>query len=327
MKQINWGIIGCGDVTEVKSGPAFNLIEGSKLVAVMRRNAELARDYAIRHKVPKWFSNADELINDAEVNAIYVATPPDSHAEYAIRAMKAGKPVYVEKPMAMNYLEAIQMLEVSEETEVPLFVAYYRRALPGFLKVKELIESGAIGEVRMAKLELFKYPSDNELRGNPGWRVDPRIAGAGHFFDLASHQLDYLDYIFGPIQTVNSMVVNHSGLYEAEDFVSANFKFANDVICSGIWSFSCSKESSRDIMEFIGAKGTIKFSCFGFGPIMLSTSDGIKKFDLPKPAHVQQYLIQDIVKDLQGKGKSPSNGVTAARTTKVLAEVVQSYYR
>jgi len=99
-KTIHWGIIGCGDVTELKSGPAFQKVPGSKLVAVMRRNADLARDYAKRHGVARWYSDASELINDPQVDAVYVATPPDSHALYAIQAMKAGKPVYVEKPMA-----------------------------------------------------------------------------------------------------------------------------------------------------------------------------------------------------------------------------------
>ena len=155
-KQINWGIIGCGAVTELKSGPAFNKVEGSKLVAVMRRNGELARDYARRHKVDKWYNQADDLIGDDQVNAVYVATPPSSHALYAIKAMKAGKPVYVEKPMAATHQQCIEMLEVSKDTGIPIFVAYYRRTLPGFLKVKSLIEEGAIGKPLFANMMLVR---------------------------------------------------------------------------------------------------------------------------------------------------------------------------
>lgn len=103
--MVNWGIIGCGNVTEVKSGPAFSKVENSRLVAVMRRNAALAEDYAKRHNVPKFYSKASDLINDPEVNAIYIATPPGSHMEYALEVIKAGKPVYIEKPMAVNYAE------------------------------------------------------------------------------------------------------------------------------------------------------------------------------------------------------------------------------
>src|SRR3954454_8380540 len=143
--QIGWGIIGCGDVTEVKSGPAFNQIENSRLVAVMRRDGEKARDYAARHGVPFWSGDADEVIHHPEVNAVYVATPPGSHLEYALKVCAAGKPAYVEKPMARNASECAAMVEAFEHAGLPLFVAYYRRALPRFLKVKELIESGRIG--------------------------------------------------------------------------------------------------------------------------------------------------------------------------------------
>ena len=108
---INWGIIGCGKVTEVKSGPAFNLANNSKLVAVMRRTGKLAEDYAYRHNVPKWYDNANDLINDPEVDAVYVATPPASHKDYALAVADANKIVYVEKPMALNYSECLEMIK------------------------------------------------------------------------------------------------------------------------------------------------------------------------------------------------------------------------
>ena len=116
MDHVNWGIIGCGNVTEKKSGPAFNKIEGSRLVAVMRRDASKAEDYARRHGVPKFYSDATLLINDPDVNAVYIATPPDTHAKYAIETMRAGKPAYVEKPMARTIAECEEMIRVSEET-------------------------------------------------------------------------------------------------------------------------------------------------------------------------------------------------------------------
>ncbi|MFW6290044.1 MAG: Gfo/Idh/MocA family protein, partial [Mariniphaga sp.] len=195
MTEIKWGIIGCGDVTEKKSGPAFNKVLGSELVAVMRRDAVKAEDYARRHSVPRWYDDAEKLIADPEVNAIYVATPPDTHAEYAIKAMKAGKPVYVEKPMARNYVECLEMISAAEKHNVSLFVAYYRRALPGFLKVKELIEQGAIGKVQLVSLRLHKNLKPTTGDDLP-WRVIPEIAGGGHFVDLAAHQLDFLDFLF-----------------------------------------------------------------------------------------------------------------------------------
>ena len=130
MKEIHWGFIGCGEVTEKKSGPAFNQIAGSKIVAVMSRSGDKARSYAERHNVPKWYTDAQALIDDPEVNAIYIATPPSSHATYAIMSMRAGKPVYVEKPLAASYDDCARVNRVSQETHVPCFVAYYRRYLP-----------------------------------------------------------------------------------------------------------------------------------------------------------------------------------------------------
>lgn len=323
---VKWGIIGCGDVTEVKSGPALNKVKNSSLVAVMRRDPDLAKDYAKRHNVQAWYSDAEDLIYDKDVNAIYVATPPSTHATYAMRAMKAGKPVYVEKPMALNYQECMDMIAVSEQTGVPLFVAYYRRALPGFLKVKELIEAGKIGAVRSIKLELFKSPDDKERSGEPGWRVDPAVAGAGHFFDLGSHQLDFLDFLFGPIVTITSSVKNKASLYEAEDFVDAEFIFQNGIECKAMWDFSGFSGIDKDLIEISGDQGKISFSTFNFVPVTLHSQGADQYFDFPKPDHVQLYLMQDVVMEILGHGKSASTGISASRTSWVMDHVVKEYY-
>ena len=325
--MINWGIIGCGNVTEVKSGPAFNKVKGSRLIAVMRRDAILAEDYARRHNVPKFYSKASDLINDKDINAVYIATPPGSHTEYAIEVIKAGKPVYIEKPMAINYSECLKINKAAEKYKVPVFVAYYRRALPGFLLVKDLIENGSIGKVRFLQIQLFKAPSEDEKTGILSWRIDPKIAGGGHFFDLASHQLDYIDFLFGPIQKVKSIVLNQSGLYKAEDFVTAEFIFCDNITGIGTWCFSVSLDSGRDTIEIVGDKGSIKFSTFSFEPIVLSNDSGHQEFINERPEHVQYYLIEKIVQSLNGKGSSPSTGVTGARTSKVMDEVVAEYYK
>ena len=325
--MINWGIIGCGNVTEVKSGPAFSKVQDSRLIAIMRRDALLAEDYARRHNVPKFYSRASDLINDKDINAVYIATPPGSHAEYALETIKAGKPVYIEKPMAVNYAECLKINRAAEKYNVPVFVAYYRRALPGFLLVKEMIEKGNIGKVRFVQIQLFKSPSDDERAGKLPWRVDPKVSGGGHFFDLASHQLDWLDYIFGPIQRLNSIVLNQAELYNAEDFVTAEFVFPGNIIGTGTWCFSVSTDSGRDIIEILGDGGSIKFSTFSFDPIMLTNSSGSQKFINERPEHVQLNLIEKIVQTLHGKGTSPSTGITGARTSKVMDEVVSEYYK
>jgi predicted dehydrogenase len=324
--MIKWGIIGCGNVTEVKSGPAFSKVKNSELVAVMRRDVSLAADYARRHNVPKFYGDAGDLINDPEINAVYVATPPSSHAEYAIKSIEAGKPVYIEKPMAVSFEECRKINDAAEKYKVPVFVAYYRRALPGFLKVKELINSGVIGNILFVQIQLFKTPSEDEKQGKLSWRVDPAVSGGGHFFDLASHQLDYLDFLFGPIQKVRSIVVNQAALYEAEDFVSAEFSFSNKIAGTGTWCFNISPGCEKDSIEIFGDKGSVNFSTFTFAPIILTTSSGKQEFLNKRPEHVQYNLIDQVVKSLSGKGSASSTGISGARTSKVMDEIVAEYY-
>lgn len=320
MDQVNWGIIGCGDVTEVKSGPAFNKVPHSRLVAVMRRDADKAADYAKRHNVPTWYADADALINDPDVNAIYVATPPDTHADYAIRAMRAGKPVYVEKPMARNTAECEAMIQASRETGMPLFVAFYRRALPYFLKIKELIDQGAIGDVRYVRIQLNWQPADRELgKGpEPNWRVSPIISGGGLLHDLASHQFDFLEFVFGPIKTASGISRNQAGLYDADDIAVAQFEFESGVLGTGNWCFTVNPEQRIEQTEFIGSRGKLSFSFFEKFFIKLETETGTEDITVPFPEHVQQPLIDLIVQDLRGEGKSPSTGETGARSNQIL---------
>jgi len=325
--EVRWGLIGCGSVTEVKSGPPLQLTPHSGLVAVMRRNSGLAKDYAERHHVPKWYNDADELINDPEVNAVYVATPPNAHSNYAIKAMRAGKPVYVEKPMARTFAECQEMLKVSDETGVPIYVAYYRRALPGFIKIKELVESDAIGSVRMVNVRFYRSLEKELLENDVPWRLQPEVAGGGLLFDLASHTLDYLDYVFGAIGNIKANAFNQASLYLAEDIVLANWQHESGVAGTGSWCFTTSDKNVLDEVEIIGDQGRIIFSTFEFSPVILENSNGRQEFPFERPAHVQSNLMAKIVSSLRGEGDSPSTGKSAARTNRVMDEMVKSYYR
>jgi predicted dehydrogenase len=327
IQEVNWGIIGCGNVTELKSGPAFNKTEHSHLIAVMRRNAEKAADYARRHGVPKWYSDASQLINDPEVNAVYVATPPDTHASYAIAAMKAGKPVYVEKPMARNHQECQEMIRVSEETGMPIFVAYYRRSLPAFLKVKELVTDGIIGKPLTVNIRLHKSSGEkDQFPDQQSWHTNPEIAGAGYFYDLASHQFDYLDFVFGPITEVKGIAKNLAGFYTTEDTVSAAFTFDSGVTGTGSWCFVASKGNEEDIIEISGTKGKLTFSSFQHGGVKLTSPEGTISFSFQNPENIAHYLIQQVVQELRGEGSCVSTGYSAARTSWVLEEIVRNYY-
>ena len=198
MQTIRWGMIGCGAVTEQKSGPAFQKILGSSLVAVMGRNKEHVADYAKRHGVPRWYDDATRLIQDPEVDAIYIATPPNAHLDYTLRAARVGKPVYVEKPMGFSFEHSRQMVAFCKENGVPLFSAYYRRALPKFIQIKKMLAEGTIGAVCAVTVLLYQRPIEDDLNGS-SWRVKPEIAGGGRFHDVGCHTLDLLDWYFGPI--------------------------------------------------------------------------------------------------------------------------------
>ena len=324
MKTVRWGIIGCGDVTEVKSGPGFQKADHSELVAVMRRDQGRARDYAERHGVPRWYSDAQQLVDDPEVDAVYVATPPSSHKQYTLMAARASKPVYVEKPMAIDFDECEEMIAACRTAAVPLFVAYYRRALERFLEVKRLVDSGAIGPVRFVSIALSQAPYPEELEsGGLPWRVIPEISGGGRFLDLASHMLDFLDFTLGPIARAEGFASNQDGRYAAEDTVSASFVFESGVHGVGVWSFSSFGES--DHTEIVGTTGRIRFSNFAAEPISLVSEDGIQRFPVANPLHVQQPLIQTVVDALNGVGECPSTGETAARTTRVMDALLREY--
>ena len=322
--MVNWGFIGCGNVTEKKSGPAFRKVVGSDVVAVMRRDGEKARDYAERHGISRWYDSAEALINDPQVDAVYVATPPGSHAEHAIAAMRAGKPVYVEKPMAATWAECLEMNRVSEETGVPLFVAYYRRTLPYFLRVKQLIDGGVLGALSNVHVHFAIPPHQSDYeRDHLPWRVKRELAGAGYFYDLASHQLDLLDFLLGPIIGAVGYTTNVAGLYEVEDSVSAVFHFQSGLPGSGSWSFVAPRDSRTDQIVFAGTKGILTCSTFMFTPIRLETAHGVEEFKEENPENIQYHLIESIVNYLRGRGEMPvSSGVSAARTNKIMEQIL-----
>ncbi|HEY4694005.1 MAG TPA: Gfo/Idh/MocA family oxidoreductase [Bellilinea sp.] len=324
MNVVRWGIIGCGDVTEVKSGPALQKADGSQLVAVMRRNGALAQDYARRHGVPRWYDDAQQLIDDPEVDAVYIATPPHMHKEYTLAVARAGKPAYVEKPMALDTAECQQMIDACRSAGVPLFVAYYRRALPRFVKIKEILDSGGLGEIRYVQITLTQ-PAKPVSAGNLPWRVQPETAGGGLFVDLASHTLDFLDYVLGPITNAQGIARNQGGAYPAEDIVSGSFEFASGVVGNGLWSFN--SFASTDQVVISGDRGKLSFATFENEPVVLETEKGSQSFDIPQPPHVQQHLIQQVVDELLGRGCCVSTGENGLRTTRVMETLLSDYYR
>lgn len=302
MDRINWGIIGCGNVTEVKSGPGFRLAANSDVVAVMRRNRELAQDYAKRHQVDRYYDDAYDLLQDPHVNAVYIATPPGSHEEYALAALERGLPVYIEKPVGIDLPAARRIAAAVSAAGVRASVAHYRRRLPAFVAVKQWLEEGRIGRVRHVDLQLWK----NAPRENAGWRLDPALSGGGHFHDLAPHQLDILLYYFGEPLKVTGISTGADP--RIADQVSGQILFPDEVLFNGGWNFEAPSSKEEDVCTITGDAGTIRFHFFrDFHLAMLETTEGTETFRFEMPAHVQASLIAEVAQYFRGQGANPSS--------------------
>ena len=319
-KTINWGIIGVGDVCEKKSGPAYQKTEGFVLKAVMRRDFDKAKDFATRHGVEKYFSNADELIHSPDIDAIYIATPPDTHLEYALKVANAGKICCVEKPMAVSYQECQTMFSAFEERNLPLFVAYYRRNLPRFNQIKTWIDTYKIGDIRHIHWSLKKQANHIDLSKHYHWRTDKHIAPGGYFDDLASHGLDFFHYILGEFDSVSGQSSNQQNLYSAQDAISASWLHKNGITGSAYWNFGSWER--EDTVEIIGNKGSIKFSVFDDNPIQLINSKETISLTIAHPENIQLYHVQAMKDHLDGLEMHPSTGKTGLHTAWIMDKIL-----
>lgn len=303
--MIGWGMIGCGDVTEVKSGPAFSKVKNSKLLAVMARNEDRVRDYVTRHNISAYYTDIKYLLAHPGINAIYIATPPDTHEYFAREAFAAGKNVYVEKPMALHSKEAGNILAVAKEKKCKLVIAHYRRAQPMFTKVKTLIDENAIGKPLSATIDFRRRALSAEDLQIPktAWRLDPSKSGGGLFHDMAPHQIGLLYYFFGDVLEAKGFAVNQSTLYAADDVVTGTIKFKNEVLVTGHWCFSSHQEV--DDLTIIGTNGSISFPVFDKQEVVLINAEGRQVFRFEKLEHVQQPLIEKTVQYFLGKAENP----------------------
>ena len=323
LETVHWGMIGCGAVTEVKSGPAFYKCAGSTLSCVMRRSGALAADYARRHGVAKWYDDAQRLIEDPQVNAVYVATPPYAHMKWAMAAIDAGKPVYCEKPLTLNYADTARLVRYAQEKGVPLLSAYYRRAMPYFLKIQEIVQSGAIGPVRCVQIfqsaaHGTKVPA--QKTETVDWHMRPEISGGGWFHDVACHTLDILDFLLGPIVSAQGKRANLSATTPADDTVCASLRFDGGALGSALWCFDA--DHTEESVQIFGTKGAIRFGALSFTPIELTTKAGTATFQPEMPEHVQQPLIQSVVDQLRGCGCARSDAQNALRTAWVMDQIL-----
>jgi predicted dehydrogenase len=317
---IRWGILGCGAVTEKKSGPAYQKTEGFEIAAVMRRTGDKAQDYAKRHGIDTYYTDANALINDPEIDAIYIATPPDTHKLYGLKVAEAGKICCIEKPLAPSYKDSLAIYEAFRQKDIPLFVAYYRRTLPRFEQIKKWIDTDHIGKVRHINWHLSKPASEQDRSRAYNWRTDSKIATAGYFDDLASHGLDLFTHLLGNIKEVSGSSLNQQGFYSAKDAVAASWLHEAGVTGTGSWNFGT--EMREDKVTLYGSTGKIEFSIFNDEAILLYNEDGKTELYISNPEHIQLYHVQLMKDHLCGDSQHPSNGMTATHTSWVMDKIV-----
>ena len=323
--KLSWGIIGCGDVTERKGGPALYKVPGSELVAVMRRDGAKAADFAARHGARRHYDRVDALLNDPDVNAVYVATPPCAHAEQTIQAARAGKHVLCEKPMAMNVAEGEAMVAACRDAGVQLMIAYYRRRFPAVLRIAEHIAQGAIGRPIVARVEVagvHRAPTTASQR----WRLDPAIAGGGLLMDVGAHAIDLLHLWLGDVADVAAFTdtVAHDLAVENSSVLILRFVSGAQATVTvhqnvGIW---------RNTMIVTGTEGSVELvgglACRG---VTLQSGDGRQDIDLPPPDPTHEGIVQNLVAAVERGEANCVTGDEGLKTTRVLAAAYESSAR
>lgn len=314
MKNIVWGMIGCGDVTEVKNGPGLYLSKNSILKGITNRTISKAHEWVERHQHGRVYSDVNELLKDEEIDIVYVAVTPQMHMDYAILCAQAGKHCLIEKPLALSYEQGLNIKEAFDKVGKKAFVAFYRRSLNRFQKVKELVESGTIGELLSVNIARYAKPITDTSK----WRANPEISGGNEFTETDIHILDFVDYLLGEVKDY-SFTKKTSEENDSFHSLSLSMKFENGCICSGNWLYQCEVELDR--FEIIGTKGMIHFEFFKNSPIHLVHKDKQEEIMVSDSPHVGQNMEQDIVNELNQGGQFSGTVDAALRTLKIADDI------
>lgn len=321
--MIRWGLIGCGKVVQKKSGAAFRDVPHSTIAAVMGRDIKKAEKVAGAFQAPEWCDTVEELLSK-DIDAVYIATPPGLHYEQALACLKAKKPVYLEKPFARNYTEAKELTEAFEEAGVPLYIAHYRRAQQQFLKVRELLNNGVIGNVKSVDFYIKRIFSEKDL--THGWLYDPVMSGGGKFYDIAPHAVDIIHFLFGDIIKAEGKAENLGKGCPLENVVTMFFETEKEVLIKG--SFHGMSEEKSDRMYVSGTKGSMEFSVHGKSDILVKDFHGnlLAHYDLPEPQIVEEPMVKSVVEDLLGIGVCESKAKDVLVTYKVIDQLLDEFY-
>jgi predicted dehydrogenase len=342
--SVGWGIIGCGDVADRKAGDAFNEIPGSRLAAVMRRDAEGAESFAKRHDAGSWSTDAAEILSNPDVNVVYVATPPANHLEYGLAAAEAGKPCLIEKPAGRSLAELLQLRDAFLRAGKPLYVSYYRRHLPRFQEVRRILDSGVLGEIVSIDYRMSKRARKKN------WALDVAVSGGGHFYGLAGHMLDLFDFWFGPLEYQGSVVKNAIPGHDAEDAVSLSFSAAGGAAGNAVWNFAASESSDQLIIDGVHGRLLMRGTSTN-GPVRMSLdpkarirvsqtkiqrwlADARRRLRLPSGTSLRfsrvdqphRPLLEEIARDVSQELVRFDNLEAAIRTATIVDKALEPYY-
>ena len=322
-KQVRWGFLGCGNVVRKKSGEAFRCVPNSTINAIMRRDIAAAEDAARHFGAPVW-CNTQEALLAADIDAVYIATPPGLHYEQAMACLRSGKPVYLEKPFARNYTEAAALTEAFHTAGIPLYVGHYRRALPRFLKIRQLLNDGIIGQIQSVDFFLNRVFDPKEAQTK--WLYNPVLSGGGKFYDIAPHTIDIFQFLFGEIDTVSGSAFNLDVGCPLENLVVMDVTTGQGI--RGHLRFCCTAAEKRDRMTVAGSEGTMEFSVHGKMDIKVRNQQGtlIEDMTIQDPITVEQPMVQTVVEDLLGLGHCLCHAKEVLSTYHVIDQVLNPFY-
>src|SRR2546425_7254886 len=290
--KLGWGLIGCGDIARKRVAPALRDLTECDFVAVSRGRGELAESFARDFGAKKWHSNWRELLQDDEIDAVYVATPVDLHAAPTIAAAEAGKHVLCEKPLALTVGECDRMLAACRANNVKLGVAYYRHFYPVIDRIKAVIESGEIGAPVLVQINAFEWfnPQADHPRS---WLIRKDLAGGGPMFDFGCHGIEVLANILGGIKQVRGMTANVVFDRAVEDPAAALFQFESGTC--GALTITHAAHEPQDTLDLFGSHGSLHVPILNEGKLRVVNEKGERTESLPPAANLHQPLIEDFV--------------------------------
>jgi len=302
MGVVGWGLVGCGDIAAKRVAAALGQAEGSALVTVARARAGLAAEFAERHGARRWHADWRDVLKDAEVDAVYLATPVRLHAEQAIAAAEAGKHVLCEKPMALDVASGERMLAAARAHGVRLGIAYYRHHYPVIARLRELLASGEIGGPVLVQVQAFE-PFDPGPDHPRAWLMRRSESGGGPMADFGCHRIEVLLDLLGPVVGVQGFPDNvRFREREVEDTCVAHLRFRSGAVA--VLGVTHAAHEPRDTLELFGTRGSAHASVLNQGGLRVVTATGAREERHPPHPNLHLPLVEDFVAAVR-EGREP----------------------